>query len=209
MPRTVLVPEKPFREEAPTFREPELPMASKAYVVRKGDSLSRIADAHGVSMGELAAVNGIRNPNKIRVGQELTLPGGARQGFAPVRTPARARRTPVKRSTGGTYTVKAGDTLSEIAAAHGTTVAALKSANGLKGNTIRVGQKLAISGAGARKVGASKKAHGGTAKKPVSESSKVRPDEPALPPAAEPPGTPAPLDFGEPPTPAAPGGGTF
>lgn len=42
------------------------------------------------------------------------------------------------------YTVRRGDTLSEIAHAHGVTVGALKRANGLKRDLIRVGQKLTI-----------------------------------------------------------------
>lgn len=47
-----------------------------------------------------------------------------------------------------TYTVKSGDTLSEIAAKYGTTVPKLKSLNFLKNtNIIYVGQKLKVSGA--------------------------------------------------------------
>lgn len=42
------------------------------------------------------------------------------------------------------YSVKSGDTLSRIARAHGTTVKALKSANGLVSDRILVGAKLKI-----------------------------------------------------------------
>lgn len=49
------------------------------------------------------------------------------------------------KSTGGSYTVAKGDTLSEIAQRAGTSVAALRSANGLSStNLIRVGQKLKL-----------------------------------------------------------------
>ncbi|MGW1185885.1 LysM peptidoglycan-binding domain-containing protein [Streptomyces drozdowiczii] len=49
-------------------------------------------------------------------------------------------------STTGTYTVKSGDTLSEIAAAHGTTTTALASLNGIKDpNKLGAGQKLKLS----------------------------------------------------------------
>lgn len=45
-----------------------------------------------------------------------------------------------------TYTVRRGDTLSEIARRHGTTVAALRQRNRLKGDRILVGQKLVLPG---------------------------------------------------------------
>lgn len=44
------------------------------YTVKAGDTLSEIAKSFDVDMWELADVNGIRNPNVIRVGQVLTLP---------------------------------------------------------------------------------------------------------------------------------------
>lgn len=45
-----------------------------------------------------------------------------------------------------TYKVKAGDTLWSISRNYGTSVSAVKSANGLSSNMIRVGQKLTIGG---------------------------------------------------------------
>jgi len=48
----------------------------------------------------------------------------------------------------GSYTVSSGDTLSRIASRHGTTVSALKSANGLSSDALRVGQTLALPGNG-------------------------------------------------------------
>jgi len=43
-------------------------------VVREGDSLSKIAKAHGVSVKELAEANKLENPNRIMIGQKLKLP---------------------------------------------------------------------------------------------------------------------------------------
>lgn len=44
------------------------------YTVRKGDTLSGIAKAHGTTVEALASTNGIQNPNIIRVGQVLQIP---------------------------------------------------------------------------------------------------------------------------------------
>lgn len=49
----------------------------------------------------------------------------------------------------GTVTVKSGDTLSRIASANGVSVTALRKANGLTSDNIRIGQVLVLPGAGA------------------------------------------------------------
>lgn len=60
-------------------------------------------------------------------------------------TPNTPASKPVSSSTGGTYTVKAGDTLWSIAKAHNTTVEALKKANNLTTDSILVGMRLSLS----------------------------------------------------------------
>ncbi|HEX2020566.1 MAG TPA: peptidoglycan DD-metalloendopeptidase family protein [Aurantimonas sp.] len=52
-------------------------------------------------------------------------------------------------AAGGSVTVNSGDTLAAIARRTGTSVAALKQANGLTGDSIRIGQSLTVPGAGA------------------------------------------------------------
>jgi LysM domain len=44
-----------------------------SYTVRRGDTLSKIAGAHGTTAGTLAARNGLSNPNRITVGQRLSM----------------------------------------------------------------------------------------------------------------------------------------
>ncbi|WP_153099828.1 LysM peptidoglycan-binding domain-containing protein [Paraburkholderia hayleyella] len=44
------------------------------YVVAPGDTLSRIAQAHGTDVDQLATLNGIREPNYIYPGQKLKIP---------------------------------------------------------------------------------------------------------------------------------------
>ncbi len=45
------------------------------YRVRRGENLTEIARRVGLTTAELTAANGIRNPNEIRVGQVLQIPG--------------------------------------------------------------------------------------------------------------------------------------
>lgn len=54
------------------------PVASKAggYTVQVGDSLKAIAIRHGTTTASLASLNGIKDPNKLMVGQRLKLPSG-------------------------------------------------------------------------------------------------------------------------------------
>ncbi len=51
------------------------------YTVQPGDTLSGIAQRHGVSLNDLLSANPqITNPNMIQIGQEINLPAGAETG---------------------------------------------------------------------------------------------------------------------------------
>lgn len=54
--------------------------AGNVYVVKAGDSLSKIAAKHGVNARELAELNQIVDANKIRIGQKLAIPGEGKAG---------------------------------------------------------------------------------------------------------------------------------
>ena len=45
------------------------------YTIKKGDTLSRIAKQYGTTVDELARLNNIANPNMIKAGATLNLPG--------------------------------------------------------------------------------------------------------------------------------------
>jgi len=111
------------------------------YTVRSGDTLSALARRHGTTVQALARVNNISNPNFIRTGQRLTIPGRSDSYKPPTST--RGSRS------ASTYTIRSGDTLSGIAARHGTTVSALARANGISNpNLIIAGRTLKIPGSG-------------------------------------------------------------
>ena len=118
------------------------PAQTTTYVVKPGDSISAIASRCGVSVSDIVSLNSLANPDRIRVGQKLVLPGDVDISRAAVR-PA----PPVSVPRGGTeYIVRGGDCLSVIAARFGTTTALLKKTNKLSSDVIRVGQRLAIPG---------------------------------------------------------------
>jgi LysM repeat protein len=56
----------------PSAAEPRA--VDQRYVVREGDSLSIIADRFNVSEGAIMAANGLEDPDRILVGQELVIP---------------------------------------------------------------------------------------------------------------------------------------
>ncbi len=60
------------RETVRPVARPEQP--GKRYIVGPGDNLSVVAERHGLSLGELAAANGLEPPFKIRPGQGLIIP---------------------------------------------------------------------------------------------------------------------------------------
>lgn len=146
-PKPVLVP--PPAVQAPAAREH---LGGKTYVVKSGDMLSKIAARSGVTSREIMELNGIKDPNKIRIGQKLLLPEYAKvQGEAVGAKPAavREKTQAVEKkiiAAGDKYVVQPGDSLSKVAARHGVSTKALREANKLKGDTILIGQKLTIPG---------------------------------------------------------------
>ena len=57
---------------------------------------------------------------------------------------SRGKKDKSKRDRSKSVTIKSGDTLSEIAARHGTTVKKLKKLNKISGNSIRAGKKIKV-----------------------------------------------------------------
>ena len=112
----------------------------RTYTVRAGDTLMSIAIRYQLGVSELAAANGLSWNSWVYIGQRLVIPSAA---AAPAPTPPPPAGNPPA-STGKTYVVQAGNTLFSIARWHGTTVEALRAANGLYSNIIYVGQLLQI-----------------------------------------------------------------
>ncbi len=109
-------------------------------IVKAGDTVWKIAQEHHatVSAIENANANTIKKVSDsvdlIYAGQQLTLPGND---------------TTMQADENGRYTVKPGDTLSEIAQNFHVSVATLMAWNGLTSNQLYIGQQLIVNGQGA------------------------------------------------------------
>jgi len=91
------------------------------YTVKRGDSLSIIAEKYNVLTKELLDFNDLKT-SQINIGQKLLIPD---TGFI-------------------RYRVKSGDNLSTIAVKYGSSTKELKEINELKNNQIRIGQNIKI-----------------------------------------------------------------
>jgi murein DD-endopeptidase MepM/ murein hydrolase activator NlpD len=96
-----------------------------SYQIKNGDSVSRIAAAHSISMDAIIASNGITNARRLREGDTLRLPN----------------------MDGIPYTVKRGDSLSKISSSMGVPLEAILDANDIQSSTITQGTVLFIPGA--------------------------------------------------------------
>ncbi|MGH8872560.1 MAG: LysM peptidoglycan-binding domain-containing protein [Acidimicrobiia bacterium] len=103
---------------------------SVEYTVRRGDTLSEIADDHDVSLSELVEFNEIPNPDLILPGQVILIPG-------------------VDGNPEQLHVVARGETLTRIASAYGSSAASIARANSLANpNIILPGQQLLIPATG-------------------------------------------------------------
>lgn len=121
-----------------------------SYRVRRGDTLKRVAKRLGVTPATIMRSNKLRS-QKLRVGQTLVVnvPVVTRQTTvtAPKTTQAVVSSETASANT-KFYVVRKGDTLFSIASRYGVTADAIRNANQLSGNTISVGQRLAINAEG-------------------------------------------------------------
>lgn len=114
------------------------------YVVRRGDSLSKIAARFSMSVTELKRINGLRS-NQIYPGQKLrTRAYVAQQSRTRTYTVQQPRTRPSLSHVEMEYVVRRGDSLSKIAAQYSMGLTELKRSNGIRSDRIYVGQRLKI-----------------------------------------------------------------
>lgn len=120
---------------------------TKIYTVKAGDTLSTIASRYGVSVVRLKRANRLSG-DSLRIGDRLEIPTQVTVSEAPKRV-AKSR----------THRVRSGESLYTIGKRYGVSVDRLKAANGLRRNTIRVGQDLVIPSVSNQKAVSEGKVH--------------------------------------------------
>jgi LysM repeat protein len=154
----------------------DTPAAGTEYVVVAGDTLAKIAKAHGVTLKALENANPGVDPKKLKPKQKLVIPAAT---AAAAMGSTGAAPMAATDAGGESYVVKSGDNLSKIAKKHGVSVKALKAANNMSTDHIKVGEKLKIPA----------KAEAAAPAAPTTDTSAA----PVLPPVSTPaPVTPAP-----------------
>jgi membrane-bound lytic murein transglycosylase D len=112
------------------------------HVVKRGDTLSGIAQKHRMGVSTLARINGISTSSTLRIGQRLRLSAAA----APASSSTAGGGVVSSEDDGDgrkvTYVVRRGDTLTSIAQTLKVTVAALREWNKISGSSIQAGQRL-------------------------------------------------------------------
>jgi murein DD-endopeptidase MepM/ murein hydrolase activator NlpD len=125
----MLVSSGVVQQSAAQQAEPTTQPGVTIHVVQRGENLFRIALNYGLTVEQIARVNGIGNTNNIQVGQRLLIPLEAEPLVLP----------PTQ------HTVKPGETLESIAAVYEVEEATLIQLNGITNpNRLFVGQVLTI-----------------------------------------------------------------
>lgn len=113
--------------------------------VKRGETVATIAQKYGVSAQQIRSWNSLSTKSSI-AGRNLIVSKGVDSEMA--KNVVAASRQPAAKSSKATYltyTVRKGDTLSEIAGKHkGASVSRIKSDNNLRGSALKIGQKLKI-----------------------------------------------------------------
>lgn len=107
---------------------PVIVHAKEAHTVKSGDTLWGISRDYDVTIDDIKKWNGLTN-NVLRIGQKLLV----------------EQKKDAEVTSSQLHTVKSGDTLYQLSLKYKVTVANLKTWNGLKSDTLFIGQKLKVN----------------------------------------------------------------
>jgi soluble lytic murein transglycosylase-like protein len=113
---------------------PATSSATFIHVVAPGESLSSVAAVDGLSVEQLAAANGLSTEASLLAGATLVIPPQQSVATGSTTEGEGKREEMQPASSGGSYVVQPGDTLSAIAARAGMSVEELAAVNGIDVN---------------------------------------------------------------------------
>jgi len=124
---------------------------SREYTIVRGDTLSKIASTHGVTLSAIMKANPGLDSRRLKIGKKIQIPvGSSASSSSPMSTGSTqfsSGKTGTSTGNGNTHVVKSGETLTKIARQHGVTINALRNANNLRTDRLMVGQKLKVPSA--------------------------------------------------------------
>jgi membrane-bound lytic murein transglycosylase D len=127
-------PREDITAQLPEHQTTAQKQSSRVHVVKAGDSLWSVARRYGVTVPALAAANGMNSKSPLTAGTQLQIPGGSG-----------GKSSGSGEATRMTYSVRHGDTLSEIADRFNVSVRQLADWNGLhQSSTLHTGQRLVV-----------------------------------------------------------------
>ena len=109
--------------------------------VKDGETLSEIADRHGMSVNELMRLNNLSNADHVETGSTLRVKGGAVASSRSAQGPSSYRKGASE------HVVQPGENLSNIAEGYGLSMGRLVAINGLQDpDHVEVGMRLRLKG---------------------------------------------------------------
>ncbi len=128
----------------------ELPPSARVrwahHVVRRGETLSRIAGGYRTTVDAIVQANSLKSRHRLSVGQELLIPQGQKSAANLPKLAMADDRSPSSRASSRSttvHTVRRGDTLSTIAQRYGTSTGQIRRLNKL-GRHIYPGQRITV-----------------------------------------------------------------
>ena len=154
--QALVIPDGTSQTAAPAPSASPAATAPVYHTVQRGETLASIARYYGVDWQELARANNIANPNRILVGQRLTIMTSGAPQSATAPPPAASAPAPAdplvtnapNPAQARTHIVQPGEHLSGIAQRYGVSWTTIARANGIVDpNRLLVGQALTIPAA--------------------------------------------------------------
>jgi LysM repeat protein len=163
VPTTAYVAPPPPTNAVTEVAPPTTPATE--HKIQQGDTFAKLAQQYHVTRTAIQEANPGVEATKLKIGQTIKIPAAT---SAAATTTAATTAAPANNGSSQAYTVKSGDTLIKIGSQFGVSPKAIRTANNLTTDKIRVGQHLKIPAkTGARTAAATPDTSGGATSAPA------------------------------------------